>query len=212
MALMVKSRRARSSSSETPYSTTAWRPSVRDVAPEGGDLVQHARPVDHADRAVLHPDRRRCGGRAAAPPRGRGRGGEVEIGVRVAEQGVPQRAADAPGLVARAPPARGRSPAPPRAPVRTRGSSRRARRARRPRARWSAPSAPATACVAPRVSRPSRWCARRRPRTRRPASPVPTRQRLASTTGFPSSIQRRMAGTAPGGMFPLPNASTTTPS
>ena len=40
----------------------------------------------------------------------------------------------------------------------------------------------------------------------------PRWHRVASTTGFPSSSQRRTAGTAPGGMLPLPNATTTTPS
>ena len=71
-----------------------------DVAPEGGDLVHHVRPVDHADRAVLHPDRRGAPEEPLHILRPR-RGGEVEIGVRIAEEGVPQRAADAPRFVAR---------------------------------------------------------------------------------------------------------------
>ena len=40
----------------------------------------------------------------------------------------------------------------------------------------------------------------------------PVAHRLESTTGFPSATQRPMAGTAPGGTLPLPNASITTPS
>ena len=69
------------------------------VPAEGGHLVQHAPAVEHADGAVLLADRGR-------PPeqrgdlRRRGRGGEVVVGVRVAQQGVAERAPDAPGLVA----------------------------------------------------------------------------------------------------------------
>ena len=67
-----------------------------------------------------------------------------------------------------------------------------------PRGRWSVPIAPATGCADRPGSRPSPPCARRRPRTRRPATPRPAAQRLDRTTGFPSSSQRPIAGTAPG--------------
>jgi hypothetical protein len=68
------------------------------IVAERGDLVHHPVPVDDADGAVLDPHGR---GALEQPlnllrP---GRGGEIEVGVGVAQQGVPQGAAHAPGLV-----------------------------------------------------------------------------------------------------------------
>ena len=72
-------------------------PIRRYVAPERGDLVQDPVPVEHAHRAVLDPDRHRAGEELLHLLRGSG-GGDIEIGVRVPQQLVAQRPADAPGL------------------------------------------------------------------------------------------------------------------
>ena len=145
---MVKSRRARSSSSETPYSTTACRPSVstsrRKVVTSCSCRCRSSTPTvpyrtptgTVRGKSRLHLLRRR-------------RGGEVVVHVGIAEQGVAHRAADAPGLEARALEHAGdvqhllgnrRSCFMPAAPTRT---------ARRPRGRWSAPCAPATGVRGP---------------------------------------------------------------
>ena len=61
--------------------------------------MQHPVAVEHADGAVLHPDRH---GPLEEPLHllRRGGGGQVEVLLLVAEQGVAHRAADAPRLVA----------------------------------------------------------------------------------------------------------------
>ena len=118
-----------------------------DVLAEGRHLVQQPLPVEHAHRAEPEPDRH---GTRKEPqdllrPR---RGGDVEVHLGIAEQGVPHRAADAPRLEARALEHAGdvqhllgnRDPASCRQPRCVRHAA--------PRGRWSAPSAPATACGA----------------------------------------------------------------
>ncbi len=172
MALMVKSRRARSSSSETPYCDHCVAAIGRDVAPEGGDLVQYPLAVEHAHRAVLDADRRRSGKERAAPApvwptwRCRNRSGGDPAARRAALPPTHQASKPAPRAC-------GRSPGSAResedggkltsAPVRR----------RRPRARSSAPCGPGRACAGRPGSLPWQRCGCRRPRRRRPASPRP---------------------------------------
>src|SRR2546427_768449 len=84
-----------------PYTTL-----FRSLA-EGGDLVQPVVLVEHADRPVLDPHRHRALEQLAHHV-GRRRGRQVELGLEriearilEAEQRVPDRAADAPGLITR---------------------------------------------------------------------------------------------------------------
>ena len=73
-------------------------PPVRGHVPsEGGHLVEHSAPVEDAHRAVLLADRSGVAEKAH-DLRGRRRGGEIEVGVRVAQERVAERAAHAPGL------------------------------------------------------------------------------------------------------------------
>ena len=99
IALIVKSRRARSSSSDTPNSTTACRPSCLHVATERRDLVHDAGAIEHTHGAEL--DAMRHGAIEQRPHlRRRGGGGEVPVGVRLAEERVAHGAAHAPRLEA----------------------------------------------------------------------------------------------------------------
>ena len=70
-----------------------------DILPERRDLVRSAPRVEHRDGAVLDPHRH---GALEQPADflGRRGGGEIEIVVLEAEQGVADRPADAPRLIA----------------------------------------------------------------------------------------------------------------
>jgi hypothetical protein len=68
-----------------------------DVTPERRHLMHNATVVQHADRSEVDADRNRTPEQLSHLIR-RGRGREVPIQVRVAEERVPNGAPDAPGL------------------------------------------------------------------------------------------------------------------
>ena len=207
---MVKSRRARSSSSDTPYATTACRPSVATSRRKVVTSCSSPSPVEHADRAVLDPHLHRPGEELLHLLR-RGRGGDVVVGMGMLEQGIAQVAAHAPGFEAGAFEL-ARDLENRLGNFDGREAHLSYRTPRRPTGRSSAPSGPGRARGARPGSRPWPPGGRPHPRRRTAETPLPWGTGYASTTGFPSSIQRAIAGTAPGGMLPLPKATTTTPS
>ena len=94
---MVKSRRARSSSRETPYCDHCV-PAIGGYVPaEGGDLVQYPIAIQHANGSILDANRHGSGKEALHLLRC-GRRGNIVIGLRMPQQTIPQSAAYTPGL------------------------------------------------------------------------------------------------------------------
>ena len=99
MALIVRSRRARSSSREAPNSDDRVAAIRADVMSKRRDLMQHAAAIEYADGAVGHP----TGTVRLEQPHhvfGTRCSGQIPIGMAETQERVANRAANAPGLEA----------------------------------------------------------------------------------------------------------------